>query len=454
MNFVRTDKTLPNLDLSLLAPRCVNNLKQFKEITSALRSRHLYSAPVWRNSFNYGPACREEIEEFLNMSEDFQEYMYPCFGNAMRTDVKRPLGAYDPLVRKKASYKEFWTMDDVSGKNAKWVTLRPGVKNFDEIYHNFLLTGLLRSHNLLSMTPADRMMGTYYLILMNKTSEALRVFSSIPEQKDNQLYDNMKGYLAMHETDKMMGLSNLASKYLKSDNIGPKMRAKWQGISNFLGELRDSKEFEGEFVYETEEERRLRLEKILKIEMEGKDHIIVHKNIASVTIKLYKIDIELMFSTAPFTRSNKSYRYVEPTKTATAALPEGTGVKKTAFSELLQLNSESGDNFLFEIIGEEFCCTDALYLNGFDVQKSETQIRVLRRKEGTPVVKAYVKVYAQTAAEPDGVFYKDGYTDLRGRFDYRTVCTNHLEEVERFAILVKTISNGADVLYLGNATKE
>jgi len=179
MQYIRTDTGLPNRDLSLLNFRASQNLKQFKEITSALRSRHLYSAPVWRNSFNYGPACREEIEEFLNMSEDFQEYMYPCFGNAMRTDVKRPLGAYDPLIRKKASYKEFWTMDDVSGKNAKWVTLRPGVKNFDEIYHNFLLTGLLRSHNLLSMTPADRMMATYYLVLMNKTAEALRVFQSI-----------------------------------------------------------------------------------------------------------------------------------------------------------------------------------------------------------------------------------------------------------------------------------
>merc|ERR1712066_623202 len=96
----------------------------------------------------------------------------------------------------------------------------------------------------------------------------------------------------------------------------------------------------------------------------------------------------------------------------------------------------------------------AIYLNGFFIQRSKIQIRVLKRNEGTPVVKAYVKVYAQTAAEPDGVFYKDGYTDLRGRFDYRTVCTNMLESVELFAVLVKTISNGSDVIMLGNATLE
>ena len=49
--------------------------------------------------------------------------------------------------------------------------------------------------------------------------------------------------------------------------------------------------------------------------------------------------------------------------------------------------------------------------------------------------KVYVKVYAR---RPDGSvkFYKDGYTDLRGRFDYVSLSTNELEHVERFSLLV------------------
>jgi hypothetical protein len=53
-----------------------------------------------------------------------------------------------------------------------------------------------------------------------------------------------------------------------------------------------------------------------------------------------------------------------------------------------------------------------------------------------------VKVYARTQ---DGrvEFYKDGYTDLRGRFDYSSLSTADLAQVERFAILVLSPDAGA-----------
>jgi len=450
MAYIRTDAELPRRDLDLLAPRGTTNLKQFKEITSALRGRHMYNEAVWRSAFNYGPDCRDEIEEYLNLNVEFQEYMSPCFGNALRTDAKRPLGAFDPLVRKKASYNEFWTSDGTAGKNGKWVTDRPGVSKFDTVYHKFLLTALCRSFNLNSMSVADRMTATYYMILMNKTSEAQRIFDSIPAQADNQLYDYMKGYLTIHaDATGLMSLSALTGKYLKSSNIGPELRAKWKALENFVGELRSSADFDSEFVYESEEEKRLRTEKILEITNSGEGFMIKYKNIEKVRVKLYKIDIELMFSTAPFTRDNNSYRYVEPTKDETKDLTEVSGV--LPLEEILgKLESDSGENFLFEVLAEkeDICVNDSIYLNAFNVQKSDREIRVLRKDGGTPVVKAYVKVYAKTASDPAGVFYKDGYTDLRGRFDYRTVSSNALDHVDRFAILIKTISNGANVMYI------
>ena len=41
-------------------------------------------------------------------------------------------------------------------------------------------------------------------------------------------------------------------------------------------------------------------------------------------------------------------------------------------------------------------------------------------------------------------FYKDGYTDLRGRFDYCGVSQdeNSLKDIKRFGIYVKTIDKG------------
>merc|ERR1712176_965435 len=118
------------------------------------------------------------------------------------------------------------------------------------------------------MSWQDRMMATYYLIVQNKTAEALRVFQTIAPIKNNQLYDYMKGFLSIHRTEDMMTLSKLVQKYLKSTNIGPKLRAKWSGLDEFLGELREAKAFDGEFVYESEEERKKRLEQILEIDEE------------------------------------------------------------------------------------------------------------------------------------------------------------------------------------------
>merc|ERR1712087_341692 len=275
MSFIRNDVQLPNRDLTLLAPRGVSNLKQFKEICTVLRTRALYCAEFWRNAFNFGPDCRDEIEEYLNLDADFQAYMYPTFGDAMRVDPKRPLGSFDPLVRKTASY------------------------------------------NLFSMSVEDRMCATYYMILMNRTSEAQRIFNSIktiPEA--NQLYDYMSGFLTVHaDATGLMSLGDLTTKYLKSDSIGPAMRAKWSALENFVGELRNCKDYDKEFVYESEESRRDRSEVILALECEGLRRTIVYKNLGNLIVKLYKIDIELMFSTSPFTRSNFSYRYVEPTRT-------------------------------------------------------------------------------------------------------------------------------------------
>merc|ERR1719400_7486 len=106
--------------------------------------------------------------------------MYPTFGDAMRVDPKRPLGSFDPLVRKTASYNEFWTSAGIPGKNLKHITDRPRIGNFDST-------------------------------------------KNIPE--DNQLYDYMSGFLTVHaDATGLMSLGDLTTKYLKSDSIGPAMR--------------------------------------------------------------------------------------------------------------------------------------------------------------------------------------------------------------------------------------
>jgi hypothetical protein len=63
---------------------------------------------------------------------------------------------------------------------------------------------------------------------------------------------------------------------------------------------------------------------------------------------------------------------------------------------------------------------------------------------GRAAPKVYVKVYARLA---DGQvkFYKDGYTDLRGRFDYASVSTPERVPISRFAVLTLSEERGAQI---------
>ena len=55
-----------------------------------------------------------------------------------------------------------------------------------------------------------------------------------------------------------------------------------------------------------------------------------------------------------------------------------------------------------------------------------------------------MKVYARLQGG-EIRFYKDGYTDLRGRFDYSSLNTDELDQVERFALLILSDTDGAAV---------
>ncbi|MDP7289174.1 MAG: hypothetical protein QGH94_14405, partial [Phycisphaerae bacterium] len=56
-------------------------------------------------------------------------------------------------------------------------------------------------------------------------------------------------------------------------------------------------------------------------------------------------------------------------------------------------------------------------------------------KTGRALPRVYMKVYARMKSG-QVQFYKDGYTDLRGRFDYTSLNTNELDQVARFSILI------------------
>jgi len=51
----------------------------------------------------------------------------------------------------------------------------------------------------------------------------------------------------------------------------------------------------------------------------------------------------------------------------------------------------------------------------------------------------HIKVYVKTFAKQkngEELFYRDGYTDLRGRFDYALSSSSDIQTIEKFALFI------------------
>ena len=125
----------------------------------------------------------------------------------------------------------------------------------------------------------------------------------------------------------------------------------------------------------------------------------------------------------------------------TVAVPAGQG------SVTAELPPEFATrNVMVEALAGGARRTQAYYANTLKVQMIESygQLLVTQAVSGKPVPGAYVKVYARAAGGAVS-FIKDGYTDLRGRFDYVSLNTGEAETAERLAVLVLSETFGAVV---------
>jgi hypothetical protein len=144
----------------------------------------------------------------------------------------------------------------------------------------------------------------------------------------------------------------------------------------------------------------------------------------------------------PFVQGDsKQFANILPNQTETIDLP----AKQSSFDFPLP-EKLVNSNLLIEIVGAGGTQSQAYYSNALRVQTVENygQLRVNLDKDGAPLSKVYVKVYARMK---DGAvkFYKDGYTDLRGYFDYTSLNTNELDFVDKFSILILSEAHGAVV---------
>ena len=177
----------------------------------------------------------------------------------------------------------------------------------------------------------------------------------------------------------------------------------------------------------------------IELKLSGGKLILNHQNVKEVDVRYYLMDIELLFSRNPFVQQDgTSLVSIQPNQSKRLELKEIRGVQTIEIPADLV-----NRNLLVEVSAGGLSQSQVLYANSMDVTVVDSFGRLqVTTGNGLPLEKAYVKVYAR---RQDGQvqFHKDGYSDLRGQFDFASLSTNDLDSVQRFAILVLHPDQGA-----------
>jgi len=73
--------------------------------------------------------------------------------------------------------------------------------------------------------------------------------------------------------------------------------------------------------------------------------------------------------------------------------------------------------------------------------------------DNKPLSLVYVKCFAKDNNN-NVSFYRDGYTDLRGRFDYALSSASDVDNISRFSVLVISEEYGASILEAGKPNSQ
>ncbi len=414
---------IDRLDLTQIAWR-VRDKAFFGKVVSLLQDRKVFNPILWSYSIHHRDTPR--MREYLP---------HTYFASQSGMIIDSPVLTVDPIETHRYEHKEYWPL--VNARTFKLGGKRKILNaQFYSQYEMFMKMLTYRP----ALTDEDRMGVVIYMLLQDRIEEALGFFDQIkPANLEMAIqHDYMAAYMAFYREDPKTA-RKIASKYKSYP------AERWR---NLFGEvLAQCDEIDGKGTSVTDSEDRTQqqtqlaaTEPRIELEVEGGGLKVTHANLESCTVNYYPMDIELLFSNKPFVQDvGDKFTVVKPHHSDTVKLKgEATDIA---------LPKELKDrNLMIEVTAAGISRMKAYYPNALTVDIAENygQLRVADKKNGRALSKVYVKVYARTG-DGSATFFKDGYTDLRGRFDYTSLNTDEIDSVGRFAILIMSDTHGAMV---------
>jgi hypothetical protein len=399
-------ETIARLDLTQVAWRARKSAEFFHKLIALLAKRHTYNDVLYSYAVFHNDA--PTLGEWLRHRDDFLGQCGPWLSSKLLT--------IDPVERRAYQHLEYAPF-----VNQRAHQLGPNHR----IPNPVLRAQFLSLLNILAFKPGldamDQMSVTYYLFLQDRTEEALVRFHSIPPAAlpTRLQYDYFQCYAAFFE-ERPADARGIANQY--ADYPVDRWRQLFADVSTQLDEMEGKAAAPGKAADKPDREARqsdlVATEPSFDFKVENRQIALTWKNLSEVTVRYYLMDPEFLFSASPFvTQDSARVSIVKPTKTSIEKLPEG----KDALQIPLPGEFEKA-NVLVEILAAGQWKSQAYHANTLKLAVAENYGRLELRDQaaGKPVPKAYVKVYARLKGGTIR-FFKDGYTDLRGKFDYASL---------------------------------
>ncbi|RMG10209.1 MAG: hypothetical protein D6731_17895 [Planctomycetota bacterium] len=418
------ERNLEELDLERIAWR-MHDADFFAQAIEVLRRRHVYHPVLWSYGLLHGHTTA--VREVLLHEESFLDLCGPA--------LESPLLVSDPVERGRYEHLEYFPL-----VNARAHRLGGRLR----ILNDRFAWQYRRTLELLSARPAptheDFLALATYLFFQDRVSEATKALARIdPEAIAERLqYDYLQAYAALHRGE-LEEARRFAAQH--AEHPVPRWRKRFRSV------LAHVREAEGGPAEDDPRARRRedRLDALaasepsLEVSSEGGELLLRYRNLRRCRVNVYGMDVELLFSRQPFVQREATQAFfVEPNHSEEVELP--------ADREELRLPlppAYAEANALVEVRGGGLRRTLARYARRLSVRFLERYGQLsVHDPAGRPLPAVYVKAYARTHAGAVR-FHKDGYTDVRGRFDYVTLSTGALDEIARFAVLVLSEEHGA-----------
>jgi tetratricopeptide (TPR) repeat protein len=412
------------LDLAQIAWRC-QDAAFFAKLIPLLEKRRLYNSTLW--SYGIKHNVLNVMWEYLRGQSDFLKGCGPALQCELLT--------IDPVALKQYEHLEY---SPLINARAHRMGSRAVILNDAFGKHYAALLNVLAHQP--ALTAEDRLAVTYYLLLQDRLDEALDMFASVDGkavQEQLQL-DYLRAVLAWQQADAKTA-RELATKHAAEPV--DHWRVKFQEVLAQVEELEGGKTDAMKADSREQQQNQLAAsEPHLEFKMEGTDVALKYQKLTTLTVNYYAMDLEFLFSAAPFVSSDPArFSLIQPSKTETLQLAADQTTHRFALPKEYHRS-----NVLVEITGGGKKQAKAHFANELEVILSQTQgrLQVLHEGEHRPLSKVYVKVYAEVKGTPQ--FHKDGYTDLRGKFDYVSISTP-TAGITRYSLLIMSEQHGATV---------